>query len=146
DVERLRYVLRQQRDRYLPLRVIGEQLAELDRGGVVPVAPARLVAQDGVRTDLQVVGRHTVSSLAADAGVAEEELEALVEAGVVQPGPSGHFDATAQDVVRLAASLQAHGIDVRHLRSVRAAADRQVDLVAQLVAPIRSGSGPTARE
>jgi hypothetical protein len=59
----------------------------------------------------------------------------LVQAGVLRPGQRGHFDLWARDVVVLAAALREHGIDARHLRTFRAAAERQVDLVEQVVAP-----------
>lgn len=138
DVERLRYVLRQQRDRYLPLKVIGDQLAALDAGETAePVVP-RLAARDGERTGQGGHARYTVEALAADAGVDAALVTALVEAGVVDPAPSGHLPVWARDVVLAAAALQEHGVDVRHLRSFRAAADRQVSVVDQIVAPLRA--------
>lgn len=147
DVERIRYVLRQQRDRYLPLKVIGEQLAALDAGDEVE-APARaqLATQDGVvRRAPTVAGRFTVAALAEDAGVEESFVAELVTAGVLRPGPSGHLDAWARDVVVLAAALGEHGVDARHLRAFRAAADRQVDLVDQIVSPWRSHRSASSR-
>lgn len=137
DVERVRYVLRQQRDRYLPLKVIGEQLAALDRGqGDEPLTP-RLATADGQRTGPALAGRHTVESVARDAGVEAPFVTSLVEAGVLTPGPSGHLDPSALDVVTVAAALAEHGVEARHLRSFRAAADRQVSVVEQIVAPLR---------
>lgn len=146
DVERLRYVLRQQRDRYLPLKVIGDQLAALDAGeSAEPVVP-RLATRDGERTGEGGRARYTVEALAADAGVDAALVSALVEAGVVDPAPSGHLPVWARDVVIAAAALQEHGVDVRHLRSFRAAADRQVSVVDQIVAPLRAQrTGGSAR-
>ena len=146
DVERLRYVLRQQRDRYLPLKVIGEQLDALDAGdeGEAP-GLARLATQDGVRATPAVAGRWTVTGLAAEAGVDEQLVTELVEAGVLRPGPRGHFDLWSRDVVVLAAALREHGIDARHLRAFRAAAERQVDLVDQVVAPWRGQHAASSR-
>ncbi|WP_149205010.1 MerR family transcriptional regulator [Actinotalea subterranea] len=137
DVERLRYVLRQQRDRYLPLRVIGEQLAALDAGQADEALTPRLAARDGERTAPAPVGRYTVASLAQETGVAVELVTELVEAGVLAPNRSGHLDPWAADVVVLAAALAEHGVEPRHLRSFRAAAERQVSVVDQIVAPLR---------
>ena len=90
DVERVRYVLRQQRDRYLPLRVIGEQLAALDRGEEhEPVGP-RLATSDGEPAGLRAAGRHTADSLAEVAHGEESPWSlGLVEAGVHHAGARG---------------------------------------------------------
>jgi DNA-binding transcriptional MerR regulator len=136
DVERIRYVLRQQRDRYLPLKVIGEQLAALDAGhSEEPVTP-RLATSGGERTGTS--RRFTVDQLATETEVDRDFVAALVDGGVVATSPSGHLDAWAVEVVRTAAALAEHGVDVRHLRSFRAAADRQVSVVDQIVAPLRN--------
>ncbi|HEY3437034.1 MAG TPA: MerR family transcriptional regulator [Actinotalea sp.] len=135
DVERLRYVLRQQRDKYLPLRVIGEQLAALDAGRSDEALVPRLATSDGERTG--PVGRQTVETLAAEAGVEPSFVTELVDAGVLAASRSGHLDAWARDVVVLAAALAEHGVEPRHLRSFRSAADRQVSVVDQIVAPLR---------
>ena len=144
DIERLRYVLRQQRDRYMPLKVIGEHLAALDAGTQeAPTPRARLATRDGVpETTLQ---RWTVESLAAQAGVEAGFVAELVSAGVLRTRPDGHLDPWAREVVVAAAALAEHGIDARHLRQFRTAADRQVDLVEQVVAPWRGARSPSAR-
>ncbi|WP_306419167.1 MULTISPECIES: transcriptional regulator FtsR [Cellulomonas] len=145
DVERLRFVLRQQRDRYMPLKVIGERLAALDAGAEdEDAAPprARLATSDGVA---RTPGRMTAERLAQDAGVAPGLVEELVALGVLRPDHRGAFDAWARDVVVAAAALGEHGIDPRHLRAFRAAADRQADLVEQVVAPWRGQRSVSAR-
>jgi len=135
DVERVRYVLRQQRDRYLPLKVIGEQLAALDAGQTTePVPRARLATRDGVAATRQ---RWSVGTLAADAGVPDSFVADLVDAGVLRPGPRGIFEAGDLEVVHAAVRLAQHGIDPRHLRAFRTSADRQLDLIEQVVAPLR---------
>jgi DNA-binding transcriptional MerR regulator len=144
DIERLRFVLRQQRDRYMPLKVIGERLAALDAGeDDEPTTPARLATRDGVRESSN--GRWTAAALAAEAGVGEDFIAELVTAGVLRPHGNGSFDSWTREVVASAAALAEHGIDVRHLRQFRAAADRQVDLVDQLVAPLRGQRGASSR-
>ena len=135
DVERLRFVLRQQRDRYMPLKVIGERLAALDAGEEEELpARARLATRDGVAP---ATDRLTAERLAHEAGVDVDLVTSLVGHGVLRPGPRGVFDPWAREVVAVAAALADHGIDPRHLRAFRAAAERQVDLVDQVVAPWR---------
>ena len=72
-------------------------------------------------------------------------VEDLVRAGVLRATSAGHFDAWAREVVVLAAALGEHGIDARHLRMFRAAADRQADLVDQVVAPWRGHRAASSR-
>lgn len=144
DVERLRFVLRQQRDRYMPLKVIGERLAALDAGEEDEPGPrARLATRDGVRESSG--SRPTLDALSAEAGVEASFVEALVTAGILRPHPSGAFDAWALQIVVSAAALAEHGIDPRHLRQFRAAADRQADLVEQVVAPWRGQRSASSR-
>ncbi|MDT0166201.1 MerR family transcriptional regulator [Actinotalea sp. AC32] len=145
DVERIRYVLRQQRDRYLPLRVIGEQLAELDSGRSAEQVGPRLAASDGERTGSGARARYTAEQLAEETGVDALFVRALVDGGVLGTSPSGHLDPWAREVVTTAAALAEHGVDVRHLRSFRAAADRQVSVVDQIVAPLRGQRALTAQ-
>lgn len=149
DLERLRFVLREQRDRYVPLKVIGEQLAALDAGtgaeGADGVAPSLIVTEDGVPRSGAVDARYTTAALAREAGVAEQVVQDLVQAGVLRPSASGHLDAWAKDVVQVAAALAEHGLEARHLRALRSAADRQVDMVEAVVAPWRGQSSPSAR-
>lgn len=146
DLERLRFVLREQRDRYVPLKVIGERLAALDAGTETePLAPSLIVTEDGVPRTGAVDARYTTAALARDAAVDESLVTDLVQAGVLRPSPSGHLDAWAKDVVVAAAALAEHGIEARHLRAFRSAADRQVDMVEAVVAPWRGQSSPSAR-
>lgn len=146
DIERLRYVLRQQRDRYVPLKVIGEQLAALDSGAEdEPAARAQLATRDGVRQTAASGAPLTAAALAREAGVDADVVADLVANGVLRPTASGHFDPWARDVVQLAVALAEHGIDSRHLRVFRAAADRQADLVEQIVAPWRGRQAPSSR-
>jgi DNA-binding transcriptional MerR regulator len=145
DVERLRYVLVEQRDRYLPLKVIKENLAALDAGtaaeGIVP----RLATADGDPGSAAVRQRYTVDALVSAAGVDRALVDGLIEVGVLTQAPGGQLDAHALDVVVLAAGLAEYGIEPRHLRSLRTAADRHVSLVHQVVAPWRSQQTASAR-
>lgn len=143
DVERLRFVLTEQRDSYLPLKVIKERLAEMDAGGPAP-GPAPRLADDAA-TASPARRRWTAQTVAEATGTSPAFVAELVRAGVLQTRGGDRLDAGAPDVVRIAARLAEHGIEPRHLRSLRASADRHVGLVDQLVAPYRSQQTPSAR-
>ncbi|WP_083649053.1 MerR family transcriptional regulator [Cellulosimicrobium sp. CUA-896] len=143
DVERLRYVLVEQRDRYLPLRVIKDKLAALDSGADYEAPVPRLATTDGDAGPVR--RRYTVETLAAAAGVERPLVDGLVAAGVLHPTTGGQLDAHALDVVVIAAGLAEYGIEPRHLRTLRTAADRHVNLVEQVVAPWRSQQTASAR-
>ena len=147
DVERLRYVLSRQRDHYLPLRVIREHLDAIDRGlepeplpGGPPRVP-RLVEDPAVPGRFARRGRDlrlSRAELLESAGIDEPLLAALESHGLVSArSGTGHFDAEAVVVARTAGELAAFGIEPRHLRAFRTAADREAGLVEQVVAPLR---------
>ena len=134
-LQRLRYVLAAQRDRYLPLRVIREDLAALDRGERVvglPGPPAATNLAPALLRRDQLIDR---------AGISAEDLKSFEEYGLIAAGPDGLYDAEALTVARVAGQLAEYGLHARHLRPYRAAADREVGLLAQAVAPMaRSGT------
>ncbi|MGV1007843.1 MAG: MerR family transcriptional regulator [Dermatophilaceae bacterium] len=149
DVERLRYILVAQRDRFWPLKVIREALDGLDRGLTAADgdAPARLVAP-GLTPDPDVPRADELRSsstlaltreeLGVAAGVDEATLAALLSYGLVRPDANGHFGEPALAVAAAAAALAAYGVEPRHLRLFRTAADREIGLVEQILAPARA--------
>ncbi|GLY87219.1 transcriptional regulator FtsR [Actinoallomurus iriomotensis] len=148
DVERLRFILAAQRDHYLPLRVIKEHLDAVDRGQNPPPlgerrrAPRGLVATDSVHEDTGDV-RLTRRQLLDAAGVDPEVLGELEEFGLVSR-VSGQYDGDALTVARAAAALRSFGFEPRHLRAVKAAADREVGLIEAAVAPTLRQRSPGA--
>ncbi|WP_042456018.1 MerR family transcriptional regulator [Streptacidiphilus jiangxiensis] len=152
DVERLAYVLRMQRDHYLPLRVIREHLAALDRGENPPALPGPGGA-DEPAADVTItpgpqlpsgprLGR---SELLAAAGISEQQLGDWESYGLVSADADGGFDGEMLQVARLVAELGRFGLEPRHLRAVKAAADREIGLVEQIVAPLRRHRNPQTR-
>jgi len=135
DVARLRFVLAAQRDHYLPLRVIREQLAG--------VAPLRPVTDPGVPEP--VAARLDRAELLARSGLDESALDELAQHGLIRDR-AGRYDADALTVARVAAQLGRYGLEPRHLRGYRTAADREVGLFAQLVAPVARQNSPAARD
>lgn len=157
DVERLRFVMSAQRDRYLPLKVIRDELEALDRGEEpqlpAPRMPlAAVLATDGPAPDDFAVSRGAApvrvdrSDLLTTSGLDATALAELEHFGLVKAGPGGWFDADAVLTARIAAELIAAGLEARHLRSFRTAADREVDTIRQLVAPQARQRDPDARE
>jgi DNA-binding transcriptional MerR regulator len=140
DVERLRFVLAAQRDRYLPLKVIREQLdaaeAATERPRVLRAVPADGLptAEDFVE---QPIRRMTREELLADAGIDAAVLAELEDYGLIRAGEAGLYDTVSARIATTAKALAAFGIEPRHLRGFRAAADREVGLVEQIVAPMR---------
>jgi DNA-binding transcriptional MerR regulator len=151
DVARLRYILAAQRDHYLPLRVIREQLAAIDRGeapsgprpalAAVPSSPA--APRPPAEPDETRISR---PDLLARAGIDEDLLADLERHGLLTPGPGGWYPADAVDLVSAAGALAEFGLQARHLRAYRVAADREVGLFTQLVAPLARSGGPAARD
>src|SRR5580692_9510736 len=124
DIKRLRFILTAQRDEYLPLRVIKERLDALDGAAadqaVPPVAMTR-------------------SELLAAAGAAEELLAELEDYGLIRRARS--YGTQTLSVLRSAVRLGEYGIQPRHLRVIKAAADRETALVEQAVAPLTRQKG-----
>ena len=135
DLERLRFVLLAQRDQYLPLKVIKENLDAMDRG-LVPaksigaVATPRLASQDGVLTADQFASnndlRLTRSELLAASNLSDDQLTEIESYGLI-------------------AMISAYGIGARHLRAFKTAADREIGLVEQVTTPLLRQKGSEAK-
>jgi DNA-binding transcriptional MerR regulator len=158
DVERLRYVLAAQSSNYLPLKVIKEHLEAIDRGleppalqGGAPRAPRALVSMDGFPDGeaFRPAGgevRLTRDELLASSGLTDDQLEQLTTFGLVaKVADSGHYDGDDLVVATTVAEMAAYGLEARHLRSFRNAADREAGLVEQVVTPMRRRRSPDAK-
>ena len=147
DVARLRYVLAAQRDHYLPLKVIREQLDSLGRGGGSDLPGPRALHPGPVEVRLSRL------ELAEAAGLDAQQLEQVEGFGLVEPvrgsGITGseeaRYDADALAVASAVAELAAYGLQARHLRAFRTAAEREADLVNQVVGPLLRGRSPQSR-
>ncbi len=156
DVERLRYILSAQRDSFFPLKVIRENLEALDRGlepggeGGRPQAPRVTVADDGFPTADSFRGdpqelRLSRRELVEGAGVSDELLTELEQYGLVRPRRrGGHYDGIALEIARTVGELAAYGVEPRHLRAFKTAADREVGLFEQIVSPLHRQRDPGA--
>jgi len=130
DVERLRLVLSMQRDYYLPLKVIRTYLDELDAGreptlpgGVVVAQPSMLPAERRMSRD----------ELVREAGANSMLLQDAVSASLIVPAE--HYGEDALAVLKALVELQRSGIEPRHLRGFRAAAERELGLIESALIP-----------
>lgn len=157
DLARLRYVLAAQRDHYLPLRVIKEHLAALDRGLeppdtalAAPRAPRALFSADGAPTgeDFAADASHVQLSrdeLLAESGLDADQLRQVEQYGLLAKSHTGYYDGDALVVAVTVAAMAEYGLEARHLRAFRTGADREVGLFEQVVAPVAHQRGPDAR-
>ncbi|WP_285624789.1 MerR family transcriptional regulator [Kineosporia sp. NBRC 101677] len=143
-VERLRYVLGVQRDHYLPLRVIREHLDALDQGA--PAAPRLVEVAPEPPVEAGTRRRFTRGEVLAAAAVDEALLAELESHGLVVARPGGDLDADAAAVARAAAELGAFGLEPRHLRAFRTAADREAGLIEQVTRGRGQAGGQSAPE
>ncbi|MFF5498785.1 MerR family transcriptional regulator [Streptomyces aquilus] len=148
DVERLVHVLRMQRDHYLPLKVIREHLDAMERGEAVAL-PVVGRQRDGETLqdpwEAPTAARIGKSELLAAAEIGEQELAEWESYGLIAPLPDGAYDAEAVTVAALVVELGRFGIEPRHLRAMKAAADREAGLVDQVVAPLKRHRNPQTR-
>jgi DNA-binding transcriptional MerR regulator len=157
DVDRLRYILTMQRDHYLPLKVIGEHLDAIDRGlepppieSVVPTVPKVALAADGLPSPGSFARQDGVrlsrKELVKIADIDEELLDQLEQFALIVPRTgTGHYDTDALVIARTARELADFGFEPRHLRAFKTAADREVGLVEQVVAPQKRGRDAAAK-
>lgn len=167
DCARLRFILTAQRDHYLPLKVIRAQLDAQPDGELPPIGSPygvpRLVSvaggsqagsESGAKpdpgSDTAAVApprvRLSREDLLERSGVDDELLTALLKAGVITTGPGGFFDEHAVVILQCARALSEYGVEPRHLRAFRSAADRQSDLIAQIAGPLVKAGKAGARD
>jgi DNA-binding transcriptional MerR regulator len=154
DVARLRTILRMQRDEFLPLRVIRQELAAGRSDTTTPV-PGR-ARRDGARAwrPSVRVGEATGALYSIDDVLEETKAEAklvreLEEYGVVKGEVrSGvrYFDETEREIIAAVAELARYGVGGRNLRVFRSSADREANLLQQILAPALRSRNPQRRK
>lgn len=173
DVERLRWILRQQRENFLPLKVIKGRLDEAGDHAVpsepprlqavagpthpsdeasaatpgAPGAPTLAMAAAAVDPGMTSVSM-TADELALAAGITREVVADLEKFGLLagrSVGAATLFDDDALLVAQVAAAFLRHGIEPRHLRMYKVAADREAGFLEQIVTPVLKQRNPAAR-
>ena len=149
DVDRLRYILRMQRDHYLPLKVIRENLSMMDRGIEAPTADtpaAQAPAANPKPVSVPETGppapesprpiKLTRRELIQVSGLSEATLIELERQQMVVPRRGSlYYGREALTLCVVARKLQGYGMDTRHLRAIKQAAEREAGLVEQAVRP-----------
>jgi hypothetical protein len=143
----LRYVLLAQRDQYLPLKVIKDNLDAIDRG----LQPAQVGAVATPRPTMNIATldgemapsafgemsemRLSRDELLKNSGLNEEQLVELEGYGLIAPR-GRHYDGDALAVAKAVTEMGGFGIEPRHLRSFKSAADREIGLIEQVITPL----------
>ena len=142
DVERLETILRLQRDEFLPLRVIRQELASPSGAGKER-RRRRAVGLADPDDELDL------GELCERAAITSDLARELEEYGLLQPRRAGSeklYPAGDVDVAVACAKLSRFGISARHLRTFRTAADREAGLLQQVIAPSLRSRNPERRE
>jgi DNA-binding transcriptional MerR regulator len=143
DVDRLRTILRLQRDEFLPLRVIRQELASA--GGTERVRRAGRLSASTTQEQAEI----DLGELCERAGVTAVFARELEDYGLIesrQDGGERLFPEREADVAAVCAKLSRFGIDARHLRTFRTAADRETGLLSAIVAPALRSRNPDRRQ
>jgi DNA-binding transcriptional MerR regulator len=131
DIERIKLVLLMQRDHYLPLKVIRKYLADLDAGR----EPAWPGTAQGAPSILGTERTWTRDELLAESEANPDLLNDAVTAGLMPATDS--YDETALATMKALVDLRVAGIEPRHLRAMRIAVERELELVANVLLPMR---------
>jgi DNA-binding transcriptional MerR regulator len=152
DVERLRTILRLQRDEFLPLRVIRQELAA---GGDIDLGAGsgdRRPAAGAVRRAILVNTSSaylTLEEVIEETGARSELIAELENFGIVQPEKRDGkpvYDETDREIVRAANELSRVGVGARNLRVFRSSADREANLLEALLGPSLRSRNPERRK
>jgi len=141
DIDRLRYILRQQKEHFLPLKVIK---GRLDQTRKLAAAETDARASGGEPDGIVIIGGTAMlsrSELVARSGLTDAQVRELEGYGLLEgrrSGVSSWYGEDALAIAKMAARYVQFGLDARHLRSLKTAADREAELYKQVVAPVRS--------
>lgn len=139
DLDRLRFVLTMQRDHYLPLKVIKTYLNDLDAGRQ-PTLPSAVVPGPSMLSGERTLSR---TELVREAGGNAMLLDDAVAASLILPAE--HYGEDALAVLRSLVELQRSGIEPRHLRGFRAAAERELGLIESALLPVSRRTDASSR-
>ncbi len=141
DLARLRFILQQQRDHFLPLKVIKSKLTLWERGEDLNTRISEPAAK--LESTGEPLNR---DDLLRRSGLSSSQLEELLEVGVIRSlGEPDVFAPEAGIVATEAKRLMDQGLEARHLRAIRLSVDREADLLRQLTAPLMRANNAEAR-
>ena len=140
DVERLRTILRLQLDEFVPLRVIRDELSSRGAAERARKRPGGLAAAEG---------ELTLDELCERSGITAALARELEEYGLLEPlrqGGEKRYGESDAEIAIVCSQLARYGVAPRHLRTFRTAADREANLLEQLVAPLLRSRNPERRK
>ena len=152
DVARLRTILRMQRDEFLPLRVIRQELAAGRSSDAAPVPPGREGARTwraSVSVRASSAALHSLDDVLEETGAEAKLVRELEEYGVVKGEMRGgvrYFDDTEREIIAAVAELARYGVGGRNVRVFRSSADREANLLQQILAPALRSRNPERRK
>ena len=153
DVDKLRYILRMQRDHYLPLKVIKEHIEAIDRGLKPeldqidkPKVPSSLVDLNHVDIKKSNI-RVTREELIANTSISDQDLKESEDYGLIKVlADKRHYDDNAVRTARVIAALSGFGLEPRHLKFLKSGSDRESSLIKQIASPMSRSKRPDAGE
>jgi DNA-binding transcriptional MerR regulator len=149
DIQRLRTILRLQRDEFLPLRVIRQELAggRSEREVAAPAADGRSLRRALVSTR-DAGALYSLEDVVEETGADGNLVRELVDYGVIKGDVRAgvrYFDETEREIVRAVSELARYGVGGRNLRVFRSSADREAQLLQSILAPALRSRNPERR-
>lgn len=154
DIDRLLYVLRAQRDRYLPLKVIREELEAIDRGEEPPASATSTNTVEPAGTSETAIGSapakqkvpvaklFTRRQVLVESGISEATFIHLERMRLIETRRGSHlYGREAVAIATAAKRLAQYGLDLRQLRVLKEAASSEAALIEQILEPYRRRSG-----
>ena len=153
DVDKLRYILRMQRDHYLPLKVIKEHIEAIDRGLKPEIDEIEKPKVPSALVDLNQLGikksniRVTREELIANTSITHQDLKESEDYGLIKVlADKRHYDDIAVKTARVIAALSGFGLEPRHLKFLKSGSDRESSLIKQVASPMSRSKRPDAGE
>jgi DNA-binding transcriptional MerR regulator len=153
DVDKLRYILRMQRDHYLPLKVIKEHIEAIDRGLKPEIDEIEKPKVPSALVDLNQLGikksniRVTREELITNTSITDQDLKESEDYGLIKVlADKRHYDDIAVKTARVIAALSGFGLEPRHLKFLKSGSDRESSLIKQVASPMSRSKRPDAGE
>lgn len=152
DIQRLRTILRLQRDEFLPLRVIRQELASGRSDHEVAAPPsgdARPLRRATAVTVRDPGALYSLEDVVEETGADPKLVRELEEFGVIKGevrGGNRYYDETEREIVRAVSELARYGVGGRNLRVFRTSADREAQLLQSILAPALRSRNPERRK
>lgn len=143
DVERLRTILRLQRDEFLPLKVIREELDAMRTGSVAAAKESRRIKRENL-AGASAGRRHPVAEVLSATGADRSLVRSLDQFGLIKG--TDDLDDNDLEVVKAAVELGAYGLEPRHLRTLKVAAEREAGLLEQVLSTGLRSANPDRRD